>query len=165
MNDQNADRIADGQVVTIHYTLTLESGEEVDSSRGRDPLLYLHGNQGIVPGLERELTGCSVGETIEVEVTPEEGYGPRVPEAVQQVPIDEMPDGVEAGMQLQAETSTGQTMIVHVTEVKEDAVTIDLNHPLAGKTLNFAVEVMDMRAATPEELEHGHPHGPGDHHH
>lgn len=165
MNEQNADLIADGKVVTIHYTLTLDSGEEVDSSRGREPLAYLHGSQGIVPGLERELTGCAVGQKVDVKVAPEDGYGQRVDEAMQEVPISEMPEGVEAGMQLHAETPTGQAMIVHVKEVREEIVVIDLNHPLAGQTLNFAVEVVETRAATEEEIEHGHPHGPGGHHH
>ena len=165
MTDQNLDQIADGHVVAIHYTLTLDNGEEVDSSVGREPLEYLHGQQGIVPGLERELTGCKVGQKLEVKVTPEEGYGPRVDEARQEVPIDQMPEGVQPGMQLQAEAPTGEIMIVHVAEVDEEKVIIDLNHPLAGETLNFAVEVVSMRAATAEELDHGHAHGPGGHDH
>lgn len=165
MTDQNLDKIADGLVVSIHYTLTLDNGEEVDSSAGREPLEYIHGQQGIVPGLERELAGCHVGQKLEVKVTPEDGYGPRVAEARQDVPIDQMPEGVQPGMQLQAEAPTGEVMIVHVAEVTAEKVVVDLNHPLAGETLNFAVEVLSVRAATPEELDHGHAHGPGGHDH
>lgn len=161
------DVIADDMVVSIHYTLTLDGGETVDSSVGHEPLLYLHGAQNIVPGLESELTGRKVGDAFDVAVAPAEGYGERMEGVEQQVPVAMMPEGVEldVGMPLSAHGPDGQVMTVWVTAVGEEQVTIDPNHPLAGKTLNFAIEVISMRAATEEELAHGHPHGPGGHHH
>ncbi len=161
------DVIADDMVVSIHYTLTLDDGNAVDSSRGREPLLYLHGAQNIVPGLEKELAGKKAGESFDVAVSPEEGYGPRMEGMEQKVPKDVMPQDLEiqVGMPLSAHGPDGQTMTVWVTAVEDEHVLIDPNHPLAGKTLNFAIEVMEMRAASAEELEHGHPHGPGGHQH
>ncbi|MEM7168402.1 MAG: peptidylprolyl isomerase [Planctomycetota bacterium] len=158
-------QIADGQIVSIHYTLTLDGGEQVDSSRGGDALDYLHGHGNIVPGLESELNGRKVGDKVNVVVDPEAGYGPRRDDAVHEVPLEQLPADVKVGSQLQAQTETGQTLMVHVTEVREDVAVVDFNHPLAGKQLRFDVEVMGIREATAEELDHGHAHGPGGHEH
>lgn len=158
--------IAQNSVVTIHYTLKDDAGELIDSSREGDPIAYLHGHGNLVPGLERELEGKSTGDTVNVSVTPEQGYGDYDKGLVQQVPrraLQGIPD-VKVGMRLQAQTPQGPRAVV-VTRLAGDMVTIDGNHPLAGKNLNFDVEVTDVRDATEEELEHGHVHGPGEHHH
>ncbi|HSG69159.1 MAG TPA: peptidylprolyl isomerase [Planctomycetaceae bacterium] len=154
------------KVVSIHYTLTGEDGRVIDSSEGRDPLAYLHGAKNIVPGLERALEGKAPGEDIAVTVPPEEGYGQRNDELVQPVPKSNFPEGVDPqlGMQFQAQTAAGPRL-VRVVEVEEEIVTIDANHPLAGKSLNFNVSIVDVRDATPEELQHGHVHSPGGHQH
>jgi FKBP-type peptidyl-prolyl cis-trans isomerase SlyD len=167
MSPLDAQRIADGKVVSIHYTLKDGEGEILDSSEGHDPLLYLHGAGNIVPGLERGLLGRTVGEDLEVIVGPDEGYGDRDPAAIRQVPRDAFPDDVEleAGMQFMAEAPDGDVRPVWIAEVEGDVVTVDFNHPLAGTTLHFAVKVAEIRDATAEETEHGHPHGAGGHHH
>ena len=146
-------------VVSIHYTLTDDSGEVLDSSRDSDPLVYLHGASNIIPGLENELTGKTSGATLKVTVTPEDGYGEHSPEAVQSVPRSafEGVDDIQPGMQFQTEGPHGVQVIV-VTDVNDDEVTVDANHPLAGKTLHFDVSIEDVRDATPEELAHGHAH-------
>ena len=164
MTDESK-QIAADQVVSIHYTLTLDGGEQVDSSRDGDALEYLHGHSNIVPGLESELTGRGVGDKVEAVVDPESGYEERQDDAVHEVPLDQLPPGVEEGAQLQAQSESGEAIPVHVTGIENDVATVDFNHPLAGKTLRFDVEVMAIRAATEEELEHGHAHGPGGHDH
>lgn len=159
-------QIVDQTVVSIDYTLTNPDGQVLDSSKGRGPLTYLHGMGNIIPGLERALAGKSVGENVSVTIPPEEAYGPRDEALVVQVPreaLSQLPS-VEVGMQLQA--SNGQeTRIVTVTKVEAESVTVDANPPLAGQTLCFDVAVVQIRQATAEELEHGHVHGPGGHHH
>ncbi len=159
--------IADNSVVTIHYTLTNDAGEMVDTSDGREPLVYLHGAQNIIPGLERELSGKVVGDSFDVTIQPEDGYGIANPELVQTVPHSafEGVDKVEPGMQFQARGDDGNTQVITVTEIGDDGITVDGNHPLAGQVLNFSVSVEDIREASQEELEHGHVHGPGGHHH
>jgi FKBP-type peptidyl-prolyl cis-trans isomerase SlyD len=158
--------VADDQVVRIQYTLTVD-GEVVDSSPDDEPFAYLHGHGNIVPGLEQALTGAQVGAKIQVIVAPADGYGLRDPKGVQKAPRSSFPDDAEvvAGMRFAAQGPDQQVVPVWVTEVSADEVTIDFNHPLAGKILGFAVTVIDLRAATGEELKHGHPHGPGGHHH
>lgn len=160
-------RIADGKVVSIHYTLTSEAGEAIDTSRGQPPLDYLHGARNIVPGLERELVGKGVGDRFAVRVAPEEGYGVHDPKGIQRVPRDAFPDDIEIepGMQFTAEDETGRGVTIWVQAVEGAVVTIDQNHPLAGKVLCFDVSIEQIRDATLEEMEHGHPHGPGGHHH
>lgn len=160
-------KIEDGQVVSIHYTLTLDNGEVVDSSDGGDPLEYLHGASNIVPGLERQLTGRAVGDRVNAVVQPGEGYGDRDEDAIQSVPRTAFPGDVaiEAGMQFFAHLPEGGEQPIWVVAVDDETVTVDPNHPLAGEVLNFAVEVTGIRAATEEEMEHGHPHGPEGHHH
>lgn len=152
--------ISDKQVVSMHYKLTDAEGALLDSSDGQEPLSYLHGAGNIIPGLEKELTGKTVGSTLEVTVSPDEAYGEVQPDRIQQAPIEAFSEieGLHEGMQLMLETPQGQQVIT-VKEVQDDKVIIDGNHPLAGKQLHFAVEVTDVRDATAEELEHGHVHG------
>ncbi|MBB6522170.1 FKBP-type peptidyl-prolyl cis-trans isomerase [Pseudoteredinibacter isoporae] len=143
----------------IHYTLRDDKGETIDTSEGEAPLEYLHGFQNIVPGLEDALSGKKVGDNFKVSVEPEQGYGELDPTLVQELPKDMFQgvDQVEVGMAFHAETQNGM-QTVEVIEVDEDTVTIDGNHPLAGQTLNFDIEVVGIREATPDELEHGHVH-------
>ncbi len=143
----------------IHYTLRNDEGETLDSSAGEAPLEYLHGYQNIVPGLEAELNGKKVGDSFKVSVEPEQGYGELDPSLVQELPKDMFQgvESVEVGMEFHAETQHG-LQIVEVVEVEDETVTIDGNHPLAGQTLNFEIEVIGIREATADELEHGHVH-------
>ena len=160
-------QIQDNAVVSIHYTLTNEAGDTIDSSEGAEPLAYLHGAANIIPGLENALLGKATGDKLTVQVAPVDGYGEHVEELVQQVPQEMFQgvDQVEIGMEFHAESNTGQPIAVTVTEVKDGMVTIDANHPLAGVALNFDVEIVEVREATAEELEHGHAHGAGGHQH
>lgn len=160
-------KIQDGHVVAIEYTLKAEDGSLIDTSEGDEPLVYLHGSGQIVPGLESALLGRIVGDKVAVEVKPEEGYGPRMNDRVMTVPRSQLPEGPdpEVGMQLEAVGRRGEHMILWVTDVAADTVTLDGNHPLAGVTLFFDVEVREVREATDEEKTHGHAHGPDGHHH
>ena len=159
-------QVADNMAVSIHYTLTNDAGETLDSSIGGEALVYLHGKGNIIPGLEKALAGKSTGDKLSVSIAPEEAYGEYIEEMVQVIPrkMFEGIDNVEVGMQFHADVSSGPG-IVTVIKVEGDDVTIDGNHPLAGETLNFDVEITDIRAATDEELAHGHIHGAGGHHH
>ncbi|GAA6151925.1 peptidylprolyl isomerase [Pseudoteredinibacter isoporae] len=143
----------------IHYTLRNDEGETIDTSAGEAPLEYLHGFQNIVPGLEDALSGKKVGDTFNVSVEPEQGYGELDPSLVQELPKEMFQgvDQVEVGMAFHAETQNGM-QTVEVIEVDEETVTIDGNHPLAGQTLNFEIEVVGIREATADELQHGHVH-------
>ena len=152
-------------VVTIHYTLKDDAGAVIDSSGSDEPLAYLHGRGNIVPGLEKELTGRNTGDRISVRVSPADGYGEYDNGLVQSVPrrtLHGIKD-VKPGMRLHAQTAEGPRAVT-VTKVLGDMVTLDGNHPLAGKSLRFDVRIEDVRPATEEELSHGHVHGPGDHH-
>jgi FKBP-type peptidyl-prolyl cis-trans isomerase SlyD len=153
-------------VVTIHYTLKDDAGTVIDSSSGGEPLAYLHGHGNIVAGLERELTGKNTGDSLSVKITPAEGYGEYDPGLTQTVPRRSLRGikDVQPGMHLRAQTEEG-TRTVTVTRVVGDMVTLDGNHPLAGKNLNFEIQIEDVRQATEEELSHGHVHGPHGHHH
>ncbi|WP_271270688.1 FKBP-type peptidyl-prolyl cis-trans isomerase [Aliamphritea hakodatensis] len=159
-------QVADNKVVLIHYTLTNAAGEVLDSSAGGEPLAYLHGKGNIVPGLENALTGKQVGDKQQVEVSPEEGYGQPNEELIQEVErnLFDGIDNIEIGMQFMAQTPWGEQPVV-VTALTDETVTVDGNHPLAGDVLNFDVEVVEVRDASEEELEHGHAHGAGGHHH
>lgn len=143
-------------VVTIDYTLKGNDGEVIDTSEGREPLAYLHGHGNIIPGLEKALEGKGEGEELNVKVDPEEGYGPRRDELVQQVSMEAFAgiDEVEPGMKFNAESAQGP-LVVKVTDIEGDQVTIDANHDLAGQQLNFDVTVREIREARPEELEQG----------
>lgn len=153
-------------VALIEYTLTNDKGEELDSSVGNEPLGYLHGAGNIIPGLERALEGKVKGDALKVTVSPAEGYGEKEEALLQEVPRDMFQgvDQIEVGMQFHAQTDHGMQVIT-VAKVDGDKVTVDGNHPLAGETLHFDVKVIDVRAATQEELDHGHVHGHGGHHH
>lgn len=143
----------------IHYTLRDDEGQTIDTSEGEAPLEYLHGFQNIVPGLEAALAGKKVGDSFKVSIEPEQGYGELDPSLVQELPKDMFQgvDQVEVGMAFHAETQNGM-QTVEVIEVDEETVTIDGNHPLAGQTLNFEIEVVGVREATADELQHGHIH-------
>lgn len=155
-------QISENKVAAIHYTLTDNEGKVLDSSAGREPLHYLHGAGNLIPGMEEGLQGKVKGDKFNIKVPPEKGYGEKDDALLQQVPRTAFGNQqVEVGMQFQ--TSNGQ--VVTVTKVGLESVTVDGNHPLAGVELNFAVEVMEVRNATNEEISHGHVHGPGDHHH
>ena len=157
--------IADQTVVALQYTLKNAAGEVLDQASKDDPLRYLHGAGNLIPGVEKALTGNAAGASVEVTVPPDEGYGQRDDQLVIQVPRAELPEGdLQLGMQFQVQHGDG-VGIVTVTGIEGDAVTLDGNHPLAGETLHFEMEVVEVRAATEEELEHGHVHGPGGHHH
>lgn len=158
-------QIADQCVACFHYTLTNDRGEVLDRSSD-EPLAYLHGGGNIIPGLEKALAGKQVGDKLEVTVDPTQGYGEKRPELIQQVPREAFQgiDQIETGMSFSAQSNAGP-MRVTVTAVDGDQITVDGNHPLAGETLHFAVEITEVRAASAEELEHGHVHGPGGHHH
>lgn len=153
-------KIDNNCVVALHYTLTNEQGDQLDSSAGGDPLEYLHGGQGIIPGLERELAGKEVGDKFVVAVQPEDAYGDVNPELVGSVPLGQFPEGQEIrpGMQFQAQGPNGEAQVITVKSVDADTVTIDANHPLAGVVLHFDVSVEDIRTATEDEIAHGHPH-------
>lgn len=159
-------KITDKSVVSIHYKLTNDQGEVLDSSEGNDPLVYMHGTRSIIKGLENELAGKAAGDKLDVVVQPEEGYGIVNPELIQEVPHSAF-DGVEdiqPGMQFEAKNPEGHRQLITVEEIKESGVTINANHPLAGQVLHFNVSVEEVREATTEELAHGHAHGPGHSH-
>lgn len=153
-------KIADNSVVSIHYTLTDNDGTVIDSSEGKEPLNYLHGAGNIIPGLERELAGCETGAKKQVTVEPADAYGEVEPGLVQTLPQEAFSgvEKIEVGMEFHAQGPNGQVQVVVVKDVADDGVTIDANHALAGKTLNFDVSVENVREATAEEIEHGHVH-------
>lgn len=149
-------------VVSIRYTLHVE-GELIDQGE----MAYLHGHHNIIPGLEEALEGQGLGASLEVSVPPEKGYGFYDPEGQMIIERDAFPADAELvpGAQFYAENAEGQAMPIVIVEVEGDEVTVDSNHPLAGAVLEFAVQITDIRQALPEELDHGHVHGPGGHHH
>ena len=153
--------VVDDLVVSLDYTLRLDGGEIVDSSEGRSPLEFLQGHGQIIPGLERELAGMAVGDEKDVVVAPADGYGERGADEMQVIPHDAFPDDLElaVGMPLQMrDTETGQVLQAFVAELHDDGVLVDFNHPLAGATLHFHVNIVGLRPATREELAHGHVH-------
>lgn len=165
MTGDSAMQISDNTVVRIHYTLKNQAGEILDSSSGREPLTYLHGSGNIIPGLEAALAGHEAGDSVQASVEPKDAYGERHEELVQAVPRSAFPvQDIEPGMRFSADSEQGN-QIVTVVSVGDDMITIDGNHPLAGETLHFDVEVVDLREATEEETAHGHVHGPDGHHH
>lgn len=154
--------ISDQCVVSIHYQLTDKDGDVLDTSENQDPLHYLHGSSNIIPGLEKQLVGKKAGDELRVVVQPEDGYGLHQENLVQEVPraafsgIDE----IQPGMRFQADSDRGPMHVI-VTEVTEQTVTVDGNHPLAGQVLTFDVRIESVREATAEEIAHGHPHQGG----
>lgn len=159
-------QIAKDTVVTMHYTLKNDQGKILDSSSGGDPLVYLHGAQNIIPGLEEALTGKKSGDKLNVTVAPDKGYGQRDERMVQTIPKSQFPnpDKITPGQRFQVNTDQGM-LVLTVTEVRADEIVVDGNPELAGQTLHFDVEISEVRAATKEELAHGHAHGAGGHHH
>ena len=159
-------KAASGMVVSMHYTLTDDAGEVLDTIQGRGPFDYLHGHGNIIPGLESRLEGAEPGFKDKVTVAPADGYGERNDQAVFDVPRDQFPpdEEIRVGMQVHGEGPQG-VIAFTVVDVAEDSIRLDGNHPLAGKTLHFDVEILDIRAASEEEIAHGHVHGPHGHHH
>lgn len=159
--------IADGKVVVMHYTLRNDTNEVIDSSVGGEPMAYLQGAHNIVPGLEQALLGKSVGFTGKVSVAPADGYGERVEAEPQSVPRAAFPQQLELeeGMQFMAQGPDDEHVPIWIVGVEGDRVLVESQHPLAGSTLHFEVEVLEVRDASDEELSHGHPHGPDGHHH
>ena len=161
--------IAKNSVVTLHYKLTLDDGSVADSSFGGDPLAYLHGHGNLVPGLERQLQGKKAGDKLDAIVPAAEGYGEYDPQGDQTLPRSAFPPDVEIqeGMGFHTEDDKGNPipLWVKAVDTKGKQITITSNHPLAGQRLNFTIEILSLRAATKEELSHGHVHGPGGHHH
>ncbi len=158
-------KIEKDKVVTIDYTLTDDHGTVLDSSKGHQPLAYLHGNGNLIPALEHSLEGKSVGNHIDVAIAPADAYGEWEQERVKEIPRSQFSgvEEIEVGMQFSARGNEGEHTVT-VTKVSPDIITVDANHPLAGKTLHFDVTVVDVRHATDDELAHRHVHGPGGHH-
>ena len=159
-------QIAKDLVACIEYTLTDDAGTVIDSSVGGEPLAYLHGAGNIIPGLEDALEGKKVGDSFKVSIAPADGYGEKNEGLMQVVPKEMFQgvDTIEVGMQFHAQTDHGMQAIT-VVAVDGSNITVDGNHPLAGQNLNFDVKVVEVRAASAEELDHGHVHGAGGHHH
>ena len=151
--------ICDGAVVAFHYTLTDETGAVLDDSQGGPPLTYLHGAHNIVPGLESQMLGRSVGDHFSAVVPPAEGYGEYEAPGPQPIPRSEFPDSADlvVGTVFSVRAESGQEFNVWVTQIEDDRIYIDANHPLAGKTLTFTVDIVSLRPAHPNELEQGHP--------
>jgi len=159
-------KIEPGIVVSFHYTLRNEEGNELETSRGSDPSIYLHGAKNVIPGLESAMTGRGVGDVFTASVPPEQGYGMRNPERVQRVPVKHLlfKGKLEAGKVVQLNTSEGKRSVT-VIKAGRHSADIDANHPLAGQALTFDIEIVDLRPATQEEMAHRHAHGPGGHQH
>ena len=157
-------QIEKNKVVSMHYTGKLQDGTVFDSSEGKEPLEFIYGTGMIIPGLEEQLEGLQAGDKKTVDyISADNAYGQRQEEAMQEVPKDQLPQDVELqeGMQLAAQGPQG-VIPVTLAQIKDESVIVDFNHPLAGKDLSFDVEVVEVRDATQEELEHGHVHGQGE---
>jgi FKBP-type peptidyl-prolyl cis-trans isomerase SlyD len=161
------DTIIKNSVVEIHYTLCDENKAVLDSTEGAEPLCYLHGHGQIIPGLERELAGKKVGDKLDVVVMPKDGYGDYDASQTSVVSRHQFPKDAELAVNsmFQSVDSQGHPVTFIITHIEGDSITVDANSPLAGKKLFFAVEITSIREASKEELEHGHAHGPGGHHH
>ncbi len=161
-----SDTIQEGQVVSMEYSLQVD-GKVVDSSDGDEPLEFLVGFDNIIEGLEDEMLSMKVGESKKVIVSPEDGYGEYDDEAFMDVPRSEFPADmpVKPGLEMEVTDEEGNPMYARIEAVKGDQITLNFNHPLAGKELHFSVKVLSIRDATEEELEHGHAHTNGGHHH
>ena len=154
------------QVVTFHYELSDAQGQQVESSRGSDALSVLLGAHNIIPGLEQAMLGREQGERFQVTVPPAEAYGEYRPEFTQRVPKKYFRDAekLKPGMQTMLQSADGPR-VVTVAKIGQSVIDVDLNHPMAGKTLSFDIEIVEVREASDEEKAHGHVHGPGGHHH
>lgn len=156
--------VADDMVVSMAYVLRLDDGEEIDRSEADDPLVFLQGHGEIIPGLEQALYGLAIGDGKKVVVGPEEAYGDYDDNNIVSLPHSAFPPGMdlEIGQMLYLnDGDSDEEMPAFISEIGEDEVLLDLNHPLAGETLYFEIEVVDVRKATADELNHGHVHGPG----
>jgi FKBP-type peptidyl-prolyl cis-trans isomerase SlyD len=159
--------ISEGKVVQLAYILKSDEGEVLDEADAQDPFVYLHGADQIVPGLESALEGCKVGDKKTVKVEAADGYGEEDPALVLTVKRTQFPKDVELeeGMQFESELADGSEVVFTVEAIEGDSVSVNGNHPLAGVNLNFDVEVLAIREATSDEIEHGHAHGEHGHHH
>jgi FKBP-type peptidyl-prolyl cis-trans isomerase SlyD len=153
-------KIGNNCVVALHYTLKNDDGMELDSSSGRQPLQYLHGGAGIIPGLESELAGKKVGDKFAVTIQPEDAYGESRPELINAVARSQFPADLDLqpGMQFEGQTQSGETKLITIRSIEGETVTVDANHPLAGQVLHFDVSVEDIREASDDEIAAGHPH-------
>ncbi len=158
--------IENKKVVSFHYTLSNAQGEQIESSREREPMVYLHGAGSIIPGLEKAMAGKKAGDSFEVRVEPADAYGERKENGIQRIPAKHFKhaERLQVGQPVILQTQQGQVQVT-VVKVGRFNIDVDRNHPLAGQTLTFDVEVTDVREATDEELAHGHAHGPGGAHH
>ena len=166
MSDSNQ-VVADNTVVSLDYELKLANDEVIDSSEENAPLEYLHGYKNIIPGLENELTGMTIGEKKQVTVLPEQAYGVRDPESVAEYPRDTFPESLklEVGEPIaMRDSESGESFQAYITEIHDETIMLDFNHPLAGETLFFKVKIADLREPTSEELSHGHVHQAGHNH-
>lgn len=152
--------ISDNCVVSFHYTLTNNEGQVLDASSDDQPLNYLHGHAGLIPGLERELEGRQAGEEFTATIQPEDAYGLPDPQLVQEVPLEALSqiENLQVGMQLQSQSQDGRVQVLVVEAVGDETATLNANHALAGQVLHFAVKIEGVRAASEEELAHGHAH-------
>ena len=166
LSKNNNMKVGKNTVVSINYTLKDKAGQVLDSSEGRSPLVYLHGVGQLIPGLENELEGESVGTNKQVVITPEDAYGHRQDDLLHVVSKGGFTGEEEMfeGMQVQLETDNGPAIAV-IAKIDGDEVTLDLNHPLAGEELHFDVSIVELREASADEISHGHAHGPGGHQH
>ena len=153
-------KIEKDAVVSMYYTLKNDAGDVIDSSEGKEPLPFLQGHGNIIPGLESALEGSKAGDKVDVTVEPEEGYGLRLQEAIQEIPRTALQDveDLALGMQLQSQDKDGNAFIVTVAKIEDETITVDANHPLAGETLHFAVTIESIRKAEAVEIDHGHVH-------
>ena len=158
--------ISKHKVVKMKYILKNKNGDVIYSSTDEEPLHYIHGIGMLVPGLEKTLESKTIGDSFDVEISPSEGYGDYQKDNIQTAPLDSFQGtgDLNVGMQIQVDMPNGNS-IGTITSINEGNVTFDLNHPLAGQTLYFDIDVLDVRDATAEELDHGHVHGPGCNHH
>jgi len=151
--------IQNDHVATINFVLKDDEGEVIDASEANDPLVYLHGHENVVPGLEAALLGKAPGDRVQVVVEPADGYGETTTDELVAIPREAFEgDDIEPGMLVELEDEDGDLIPVWIAEIDDDAVHVDVDHPLAGLRLHFDCEILEVRKATADELEHGHPH-------
>ncbi len=153
-------------VVSFDFTLSDEEGTLMDSSKGQEPLVYLHGFKALIPGLENALEGKREGDDFKVVITPDQAYGNRDEDLVYEIDREEVAHlpNLNVGMELEVD-SDDESVVMTIVQINDNSVVLDANHPLAGVTLNFDIQVLNVRQATADEISHGHVHGPGGHHH